>query len=174
MFGYSTIFTSLPVFALVLDEDISRELVLTYPLLYISNQLGRALNGTRFCLWLFKSIYQGSVIMLLSIILFPHDNFVNVVAITFSSLVLTELLNIYSQIQRWKVLMVLAELFSLVAYLVSIVWLKSYFDVKMIVTADFFWKVLIITFIAWLPLHLTKMIKETVWPPRSKQIQEQS
>jgi phospholipid-translocating ATPase len=122
----------------------------------------------------FKSIYQGSVIMLLSIILFPHDNFVNVVAITFSSLVLTELLNIYSQIQRWKVLMVLAELFSLVAYLVSIVWLKSYFDVKMIVTADFFWKVLIITFIAWLPLHLTKMIKETVWPPRSKQIQEQS
>ena len=172
MFGYSTIFTSLPVFALVLDEDLSREVVKTYPLLYISNQLGRGLNSTRFFLWLFKSIYQGATIILLSIVLFPHDNFVNVVAITFSSLIFTELLNIYSQIQRWKLLMVLAELFSLCAYFVSILWLKNYFDLKFIVTTDFFWKVLIITAVAWLPLHLVKSIKEMVWPPKSKQIQE--
>jgi phospholipid-translocating ATPase len=160
------------VFALVLDEDLSREVVKTYPLLYISNQLGRGLNSTRFFLWLFKSIYQGSTIILLSIVLFPHDNFVNVVAITFSSLIFTELLNIYSQIQRWKLLMVLAELFSLCAYFVSILWLKNYFDLKFIVTADFFWKVWIITAVAWLPLHLVKSIKEMVWPPKSKQIQE--
>lgn len=172
MFGYSTIFTSLPVFTLVLDEDFNKETIQTYPLLYKTNQMGRALNKTRFYLWLFKSIYQGSSIMLLSIILFPYDNFVNIVAITFSSLILTELLNIYSQIQKWNKWMVLAEVFSLAAYSISILWLKNYFDLKFIVTYDFFLKVLIITFVAWLPLHLTKIIKEMVWPPKHKQIQE--
>lgn len=172
MFGYSTLFTSLPVFTLVLDEDFNKETIQTYPLLYKTNQMGRALNNTRFFLWLFKSIYQGSAIMLLSIILFPHDNFVNIVAITFSSLVLTELLNISSQIQKWNRWMVIAELFSLFVYLISILWLKSYFDLKFIISSDFFWKVLIITIVAWLPLQLTKWIKEMIWPPKYRQIQE--
>ncbi|OMJ71781.1 hypothetical protein SteCoe_29926 [Stentor coeruleus] len=171
MFGYSTAFTSLPVFALILDEDFDRKSIDGYPILYRTVQLGRALNMTRFFLWMFKSVYQGSAIMLLSIILFPHDNFVNIVAITFSSLIFTELLNIFSQIQNWKPPMVLAELFSLLIYLISIIFLKSYFDLKFIVRADFFWKVLIITAVSWLPLHMAKVIKEKIWPPKNRQIQ---
>jgi phospholipid-translocating ATPase len=34
MLGYSTLFTLLPVFSLVLDEDISREIAFKYPILY--------------------------------------------------------------------------------------------------------------------------------------------
>ncbi|OMJ93370.1 hypothetical protein SteCoe_3608 [Stentor coeruleus] len=172
MFGYSTAFTSLPVFALILDVDFDRKSIDGYPILYRTVQLGRALNMTRFFLWMFKSVYQGSAIMLLSLILFPHDNFVNVVAITFSSLILTELLNIFSQIQTWNFFMVLAELLSLFVYVVSIVFLKGYFDLRFIVRADFFWKVLIITAVAWLPLHMTKVIKEKIWPPKNRQIQD--
>jgi len=81
-------------------------------------------------------------------------------------------LNIYSQIQKWNKWMVMAELFSLCVYLISILWLKSYFDLKFIISSDFFWKVLIITIVAWLPLQLTKWIKEMVWPPKYRQIQE--
>lgn len=172
MFGYSTAFTSLPVFALILDEDFDRKSIDGYPILYRTVQLGRALNMTRFFLWMFKSVYQGSAIMLLSIILFPHDNFVNIVAITFSSLIFTELLNIFSQIQNWKPPMVIAELFSLLIYLISIIFLKGYFDLKFIVRADFFWKVLIITAVSWLPLHMAKVIKEKIWPPKNRQIQD--
>ena len=34
--GYSTIYTSLPVIALVLDEDVEREVCLKFPILYKS------------------------------------------------------------------------------------------------------------------------------------------
>jgi phospholipid-translocating ATPase len=68
--------------------------------------------------------------------------------------------------------MVLAELLSLFVYVVSIVFLKGYFDLKFIVRADFFWKVLIITAVSWLPLHMTKVIKEKIWPPKNRQIQD--
>lgn len=172
MLGYSTLFTSLPVFALVLDVDFDKKSIDGYPILYKTLQLGRALNITRFLLWMWKSIYQGSVIILLSIVLFPQDNFINIVAITFSSLVLTELLNIYSQVQTWTWAMAGAELLSLTVYWISILLLKNYFNLSFIVRVDFFWKVLIITAVAWLPLHLIKYIKEKIWPPKSKQIQD--
>ena len=174
MLGYSTIFTSLPVFALVLDVDFDKKSIDGYPILYKTLQLGRALNVTRFLLWMWKSVYQGSVIILLSIILFPHDNFLNIVAITFSSLVLTELLNIYSQVQTWTWPMVGAEMVSLTVYWISVLLLKNYFNMNFIIRADFFWKVLIITAVAWLPLHLIKFFKEKIWPPKSKQIQDNS
>ena len=102
MLGYSTVFTSLPVFALVLDVDFDKKNINDFPLLYKQVQIGRALSYSRFLLWMWKSVYQGSVIILLSILFFPQDNFINIVAITFSSLVLVELLNIFSQIQTWN------------------------------------------------------------------------
>jgi len=34
IFGYTTIYTSLPVFSLVLDEDVDRETCLRFPILY--------------------------------------------------------------------------------------------------------------------------------------------
>jgi phospholipid-translocating ATPase len=172
MLGYSTIFTSLPVFALVLDVDFDKKSIDEYPVLYKTVQMGRALNITRFLLWMFKSLYQGSVIILLSILLFPQDNFINIVAITFSALILTELLNVFSQIHTWTWLIVIAELSSLAVYWVCIILLKNYFNLRFIIRLDFFWKVLIITTISWLPVYLTKCIKERIWPPKSKQIQD--
>lgn len=40
LLGYSTIFTMLPVFSLVLDEDISRKIAFEYPVLYKTTQAG--------------------------------------------------------------------------------------------------------------------------------------
>ena len=38
LLGYSTIFTMLPVFSLILDEDISRKIAQEYPILYKSSK----------------------------------------------------------------------------------------------------------------------------------------
>lgn len=58
--GYSTLYTSLPVFSLVLDEDVDRETCLKYPILYQTLQAGRSLNFKTFLIWVWKSIYQVS------------------------------------------------------------------------------------------------------------------
>ena len=44
-----------------------------------------------FVAWCVKSIYQGAVIMIGAVLLF-EDNFVNIVSITFSALILIEIL----------------------------------------------------------------------------------
>ena len=41
MLGYATIYTSLPVFSLILDQDLSREKTLMYPNLYMSLRKSR-------------------------------------------------------------------------------------------------------------------------------------
>ncbi len=68
MMGYTTIYTSLPVFCLVLDEDVDLESVMNFPPLYKSLQKGRSLNFKTFMIWVWKSIYQVSYIYLIILI----------------------------------------------------------------------------------------------------------
>lgn len=122
MLGYATVFTSLPVFSLVLDEDASVEQVMQYPPLYKTLQKGRSLNFKTFCLWTWMSMFQGSVIILFSIIFF-NDSYANIVTITFTSLIMIELLNVYSQIKRYNFPMILMQVCTAVVYFMSIVLL---------------------------------------------------
>ncbi|CAG9329329.1 ATP9A_2 [Blepharisma stoltei] len=174
MLGYTTIFTSMPVFSIVLDKDIEYKTIKNFPILYQTLQMGRALNSTRFLLILVKSIYQGSVIILCAILLFIDDSFINIVAITFSALILTELLNIATMIETWTRGIIISEIAAFTMYAISILALRNYFDVMFILTPDFFWKVLLITTISWLPLYLGKFIKDKLMPSKAKQIRENS
>ncbi len=97
MLGYATFYTSLPVFSIVFDEDVSLKTVVKFPNLYKILQKGRALNTKTFLVWCFKSIYQGSVIMLGAVLLF-EDNYLNIVSITFTALIFIEVLNVYLEV----------------------------------------------------------------------------
>ena len=99
--GYATFYTSLPVFSLVCDSDCSKQAVMQYPPLYATLQKGRSLSFKTFLIWFWKSIYQAAVIML-GTILFFQDSFTNIVTITFSALIITELLNVYSSVSIYK------------------------------------------------------------------------
>ena len=73
MVGYATIYTMLPVFALVLDTDVtgvsiflyldiivdlSGKTAITYPELYKELTKGRSLSYKTFFIWVLISIYQ--------------------------------------------------------------------------------------------------------------------
>jgi phospholipid-translocating ATPase len=64
-------------------------------------QKGRALNFKNFAGWVWQSVFQGSVIILVAVLIFK-DSFANIVTITFTALILIELLNVYSQITRYS------------------------------------------------------------------------
>ena len=59
MFRYSTVYTTAPVFSLVLDVDVRDDIALRYPELYKDLIKGRLLSYKTFFIWLLVSIYQG-------------------------------------------------------------------------------------------------------------------
>jgi phospholipid-translocating ATPase len=64
--------------------------------------------------------------MLLGFLLFEAQ-FIHVVSITFTALILTELLMVAVTIRTWHGLMLLAELFSVLVYITSLIVLQDYF-----------------------------------------------
>ncbi|KAK2580739.1 hypothetical protein KPH14_011366 [Odynerus spinipes] len=164
MVGYATIYTMFPVFSLVLDKDVSGKIALTYPELYKELSKGRSLSYKTFFMWVLISIYQGGVIMYGALIMF-EDEFIHIVAISFSALVLTELIMVALTIRTWHHIMILAEIFSLAFYLLSLIVLKDYFDAEFIKTTDFLWKVLVITLVSCMPLYILKFLRKKFSPP---------
>ncbi|XP_013099837.2 probable phospholipid-transporting ATPase IIA isoform X1 [Stomoxys calcitrans] len=164
MVGYSTLYTMFPVFSLVLDQDITSTTAVTYPELYKDLSKGRSLSYKTFFIWVLISIYQGGVIMYGALILF-EDEFIHIVAISFTALIMTELIMVALTVRTWHRLMVLAELFSLALYLISLFVLHEYFDWEFISSYDFLWKVSIITLVSCLPLYIIKFLRKKCSPP---------
>lgn len=124
--GYATVYTSMPVFSLVFDKDVSVEACMKYPPLYATLQKGRELSAKTFLIWIFMSIFQGCTIFL-GTILFFQEPFTNIVTITFSALIVIELLNVYSSVVHLSWKMVIASILTLFTYILSIALLPAYF-----------------------------------------------
>uniref|UniRef100_A0A336KXN3 Phospholipid-transporting ATPase n=1 Tax=Culicoides sonorensis TaxID=179676 RepID=A0A336KXN3_CULSO len=164
MVGYATIYTMFPVFSLVLDQDINASIALKYPELYKELSKGRSLSYKTFFIWVLISIYQGGIIMYGALVLF-EDEFIHIVAISFSSLILTELIMVALTIRTWHRLMVIAEIFSLALYVISLLVLRDYFDQEFIWTSQFLGKVTMITIVSCLPLYILKFLRKKFSPP---------
>ncbi|XP_075427668.1 putative phospholipid-transporting ATPase IIA [Ascaphus truei] len=162
--GYSTLYTMFPVFSLVLDKDVKSEVAMLYPELYKDLLKGRPLSYKTFLIWVLISIYQGSIIMYGALLLFESE-FVHIVAISFTALILTELLMVALTIQTWHWLMIVAELLSLSCYIASLVFLHEFIDVYFIATLSFLWKVTVITLVSCLPLYVLKYLRRKFSPP---------
>ncbi|XP_054619235.1 probable phospholipid-transporting ATPase IIB isoform X4 [Dunckerocampus dactyliophorus] len=174
MVGYATIYTMFPVFSLVLDQDVKPEMALLYPELYKDLTKGRSLSFKTFLIWVLISVYQGGILMYGALVLFESE-FVHVVAISFTALILTELLMVALTVRTWHWLMVLAEFLSLGCYLASLAFLNEYFgigrvsfgaflDLSFITTWPFLWKVSCITLVSCLPLYIIKYLKRKFSP----------
>ena len=168
LMGYSTCYTTLPVFSIVLDEDVDHQSVMNYPPLYKSLQKGRSLNFKTFLIWTWKSIYQGSVIMISAITLF-NESYVNIISITFTALIYIEFLNVFTIVHKIKLLMIISVILSLLCYMASFFILTSLFELSYI-TLPFMLKVLVVTMICWLPLHLFKKFYEKIDPSEERKI----
>ena len=73
------------------------------------------------------SIYQGVTIMVLSINLF-EQSFVRIVTITFTALILSELLNVISTIHQMNRFIFGSIIVTLLIYALSLVLFRNYLD----------------------------------------------
>ena len=88
LLGYSTIFTTFPIFMLILDKDLPREQALNYPILYGYLQQGKYLNPRVFLTWLYQSIYQGMCVLLTAVLFYHNLSFSKIVTTTFVALLM--------------------------------------------------------------------------------------
>lgn len=162
--GYSTIFTMFPVFSLVLDHDVSSQVAMMYPELYKELVKGRCLSTKTFFHWMCKSVYQGGVIMLSTLYFFGYE-LLHMAAITFSALILNELIMIALEVHTWHFLMVVAECFSLLCSFISIVFFKEYFNIDYQDKKTFALNMLVSSCISFLPFVAIKLFQKIVVPP---------
>nr|XP_018266345.1 phospholipid-translocating ATPase [Kwoniella dejecticola CBS 10117]OBR88503.1 phospholipid-translocating ATPase [Kwoniella dejecticola CBS 10117] len=155
--GYATLYTMAPVFSLVLDKDVNEDLALLYPELYKELTKGRSLSYKTFFTWLMISVYQGGIIMLLSLLLFESE-FLHIVAISFSALVINELIMVALEVTTWHSYMILSELGTAIVYFGSMAILPAYFDLSFVLSKQFVSKVAIIVAFSSFPLYMIKAI----------------
>jgi len=165
MVGYGTYYTMAPVFALVLDVELPESTVFMYPMLYETLRSGRILSLKTFFGWVWKSTYQGCVIMGVAVLLF-QDSFLNIVAICFTALILSELLNVASEVRTWHPLMIAAEIVTVHVYVFSMFIIRSQFDIYFIMTLQFWGKVAAMVALSWLPIHMFQLIRRFMAPPQ--------
>lgn len=106
---------------------------------------------------------------MLGTVLFFNEPFTNIVTITFSALIITELLNVYSSVHHLNYKTVVSSVLTLFMYVLSIALLPVYFQTSYI-TWEFVMKVICITIASWLPLHIIQLIIQRVDPSEFQKI----
>lgn len=109
---------------------------------------------------------------MLGAVIFFNDSFVNIVTITFTALVIIELLNVYTEVHRVNSKMVTSSVLTFLVYILSIALLREYFDTSYI-TWEFMMKVVALTAVSWLPMHIIKVVVYKFDPPEHLKIMKQ-
>ncbi|OLN85046.1 putative phospholipid-transporting ATPase NEO1 [Colletotrichum chlorophyti] len=168
--GYATVYTAFPVLSLVLDKDVDENLANLYPELYKELTSGRSLSYRTFFVWVLVSIYQGCTIQGLSQLL-TTVNGPRMVSVSYTVLVLNELLMVAIEITTWHPIMIISLVGTFLIFVGSIPFLGGYFDLQFIITLGFIWRVLAIGAISLIPPYAVKLIRRTVKPPSYRKVQ---
>ncbi|KAL9090928.1 MAG: hypothetical protein Q9165_005136 [Trypethelium subeluteriae] len=169
--GYATIYTMAPVFSLVLDRDVDPDLAALYPELYKELALNRSLSYRTFFIWVAVSIYQGCIIQGLSQLLVGLDNFPRMVAVSYSVLILNELIMVAAEVTTWHPVMIFSILGTAAIYFGSVPLLGGYFDLTYIISVAFLWRVLAISAVSLVPPYVVKLLRRTIRPPSYRKVQ---
>ena len=166
--GFSTFFTSLPIISILLDKDVEKKNVLKFPPLYKILLKGREQNFKNFLWWLFKAISQSSIIMFGSLILFKEKLFLKIVTVSFTALVYLEILNVYLEINKLHWFMIFSLLSTCAVYTSTLIFLSEYLDIYYVIQKDIFWKIIVMSIVAWLPFFIANKIKKYFFPQENE------
>lgn len=101
------------------------------------------------------------------------DSFTNIMTITFSALIVIEMLNILSEVHQIRLPMILSIIATIIVYFFTIitfrnVMLTSYIDM------DFVIKVLITCFICWAPIQIFNWFMSRYDPNQEQKIMREA
>ncbi|KAF8462129.1 hypothetical protein BDZ91DRAFT_735203 [Kalaharituber pfeilii] len=164
--GYATMYTMAPVFSLVVDRDVNERVARMYPELYKElGEGGGGLSWLTFAKWVGVSVYQGCLIQGLAQTFVPEGldgvgdvtgggggmarGFKRMVSVSFTVLVVNELVMVAMEVVTWHVVMVVALLTTFAGFAASVPLLGEYFDLGYVLSWGFVWRVLAIMGLRW-------------------------
>ncbi|EFQ97245.1 phospholipid-transporting ATPase 1 [Nannizzia gypsea CBS 118893] len=168
--GYATIYTNAPVFSLVLDRDVDEGLANLYPELYKELKSGKSLSYKSFFTWVLVSVYQGAVIEGLAQILVGEIAGPRLVSVSFTALVLNELIMVAVAITTWHPVMIMCIVGTAIVYGATVPFLGDYYDLAYVVTWGWAWKVVAICAVSLIPVWAVKLISRTWSPPSYRKV----
>ncbi|KIV91074.1 hypothetical protein PV10_05657 [Exophiala mesophila] len=169
--GYATVYTMAPVFSLVFDRDVDEQLANLYPELYKELKSGRSLSYRTFFTWVLVSVYQGIVIQGLTQILVGEVEGPRMLSVSFTVLVLNELIMVAVAVTTWHPIMIACILGTAAFYAASVPFLGLYFDLEYVVSWSWVWRVVAVGAISLVPVWGGKVIRGVWKPPNYRKVQ---
>jgi phospholipid-translocating ATPase len=168
--GYATVYTMAPVFSLVLDRDVDENMANLYPELYKELKTGKSLSYRTFFTWVMVSIYQGVIIQGLSQLLVRAVDGPRMLSVSFTVLVLNELIMVAVAVTTWHPIMILSIVGTGALYAGSVPFLGDYFDLGYIVSWGWVWRVAAVGAISLVPVWGGKVIRRAWKPPSYRKV----
>ena len=169
--GYATVYTMAPVFSLVLDRDVDEGLANLYPELYKELTTGASLSYRTFFIWVLISLYQGIIIQGLSQLLVGSVDSPRMVSVSFTVLVINELIMVACEVVTWHWIMIASLVGTMIIYIGSVPFLGGYFELGYVWSWGFVWRVVAISAISLVPVYSLKVLRRTLRPPAYRKIQ---
>jgi len=168
MLGYTTVYTILPVFSLIFDEDINKQKAFQFSNLYQELQKGAELTKKSMLIWVWISIYQGFIIVIMNVALYG-DVFIDFIGISFTSLIFVQLLNIVAEVNHWNRIVLFSVISSVVLYVLSVIFLRDYFGFSNF-SLVYYIKALITALVCYVPIVVMRRIVIWLNPPDERKI----
>ena len=168
--GYATVYTMAPVFSLVLDRDVDEGVANLYPELYKELTTGAALSYRSFFVWLAISVYQGLVVQGLSQLLVASVDSPRMVSVSYSALVVNELVMVAAEVVIWHWVMVASLAGTAAVYVGSVPFLGGYFDLAYMWSWGFAWRVGVVAGVSLGPVVGGKAVRRRLRPPSYRKV----
>lgn len=124
-------------------------------------------------MWLCKSIYQAFVIITMAVLLFDSP-MINLVTITYTALIMTQILNVVSEITKMNWIVAASCIGSLFIYLLCLVLFPEMLDVATVLDGQFVYAVTITVLVAWLPLYLLNYLTARFYPTEEQLLMQEA
>lgn len=154
MLGYSTIYTMLPIFALIFDEDIDRKNAFQFANLYKDLRKGNELTTKTMLIWFWRSLWQGYIIMVMNVVFFAEP-YLDLIGLAFTSLIFVQFFSIVGEVHHWNKILVGTIAFSVVVYVVTIYFWQGLFGVTN-PDLSFYLKSFLTSLVCTLPITIGK------------------
>jgi hypothetical protein len=153
----------LPAFSLIFNVDTPRVNCMTYPQLYKVSQEGKSLNMMTFMRWSWLSLWQALIIFSTDIVAHKENTLFSIVTVSFTSLMICEMLNIIIRTEKrnWKINT--SCLMSISVYFLCLYCFGDYFGLKPLNVVQLL-EILFIVATAWLPFQILEWIEFCVCP----------